>query len=303
MVDVRYHIYSLVAVFVALAVGILLGIAVAGGPGSQKQAIEKQTTRIQSLEKQFQIYSVRLQDKQDTIADLGEDLKEADKLVSVELPSLVQGQLLGRGVAIIQIGQTGDSARLQETLKASGATVRSVTRIRTDYGFDDPDKLQAAAKLLPLPYQTSGKDAHIQLWSFFASVISQGQFGQPLAPIASAGVLQSEGDYTHPCKLAVVLAPADAGAEDLEDTVVAPIVAELKADNLTVVIASPSTAGDKSGSDKSEGAAWQHLDTPTVTHADYALGQICIIEALVRNEGSYGLGPDQQLIPRRLIER
>ncbi|MCC6485355.1 MAG: copper transporter [Armatimonadetes bacterium] len=303
MVDVRYHIYSLVAVFVALAVGILLGVAVAGGPGAQKEAINKQTTRILGLEKQFRTYSERLQDKQNEIVDLQEDLKQADKLVSVELPALVQGQLLGRGVVVIQIGQSGDSARLQDTLKASGATIRSVTRIRTSYGFDNPEKLQAAAKLLPVPFQSSGADAHQQLWSYVASVLSQGQPGQPFAMMSDAGVLESEGDYSHTCRLAVVLAPSEAAAKSLKETVIAPLIAQLKADNMTVVVAFSSASDDKHPAQGDGAALWQDLDTPTVAHADYALGQICVVDALVHNEGSYGLGPGQQLVPRRLIER
>ena len=48
---------------------------------------------------------------------------------------------------------------------------------------------------------------------------------------------------------------------------------------------------------------WHELDVPTASHSDYAMGQVCIVEALMQGEGRYGLGPSQSILPNRLLRR
>ncbi len=302
MIDLKYHIYSLVAIFIALAIGVLVGISVGGGPSWRSEAINKQSQAIQRLRGEFKNYSDKIGRQQAAIDDLTSDLKEADALVAPFLPSLLAGALAGRGAAIIQLGQADDlSLSVRKTLKMAGAVANSVTRIDTKFSFNDAQELAKAAKVLPLEYQDPSKEPYQQLWGFVASTLSSGRGGKPFEALQSAGVLQQlEGSYAKPNKYLILVTPSGILPGDIIDALIKPLIERVKMANLGVVLTAASTplVTDEAGT---SGSAWRQLDIATVTHADTSFGQICLVEALVTGEGHYGLGASETLAPKRFI--
>lgn len=299
MIDLRYHVYSLVAVFVALAVGVLIGIGIAGGPSGQAKAIDRQRQAIQDLRDRFRHYSEQLGKKQAFVEDLTDDLRDADTLVGGILPALVEGILAGRNVAVIQMGPGGDVARLQKTVVAAGGTVTSVTRVNTDFNFDDAGKMADVAKALPQGFRQADTAPHEQVWGFLAQALAFGwEAREGLEALERSGLLETSGDYASESKLVVILSPAGPDMARVVAQVGSPLLAKLRNHKFTVVVASPAPADDDAAA-----SPWLALDVPTVSHSDYAMGQICVVESLIRGEGHYGLGPQQTVLPNRLLRK
>lgn len=298
MIDLKYHVYSLVAVFVALAAGVVIGIGIAGGAGGQASAIEKQRQAITELRDRFRQYSDELGRKQASMEDLVGDLKDVDTLVGGILPALVEGTLSARNVAVVQMGAAGDVSRLQRTIAAAGGVVTSVTRINTDFEFADAKRMAGAAQAVPREFQQTDKPPQYQVWGFVASTLAGGREGNPLDPLAGAGILEPSGDYSRPCNLVVILSPAGEDARRVVEMFGGALLARLRSQKLRVVAASPSMAQQEAVENP-----WHELDVPTASHSDYAMGQVCIVEALMQGEGRYGLGPSQSILPNRLLRR
>lgn len=138
MYNLRYHIASLVAVFLALAMGLLLGtIVVERGVLSSQQ-----TSLVAGLEKQF-----------NDIRTESASVKAANATLSgfagEVAPQLVAGALTGRTVLIIAAPEAGDtvaSARTAVT-EADGRTA-VVTIAKPGLALSDPDVAAAAEKAL-----------------------------------------------------------------------------------------------------------------------------------------------------------
>jgi hypothetical protein len=297
LIDLRYHVYSLVAVFLALAIGILIGASISGGL-TGNEAISRQSRAIERLNREFRAHQATLAEKQSALDAATRQLRQADGLLAGLYAPLLQGRLAGRGVAIVQLGQGEEvAASVKSALQQAGAAVNSVTRLDTDYGFGDSEKMKKAARAIPLEFQAAGKEPYQQIWGYVSTVLSAGRPGRPFETLASVGLLQGEGDYSRPNRFVVIVFPKGADPVTLKDLVVQPLLGKLKDAGLSAAVAS-AAAGGQTPPD-----FWSQFDVPTVSHADMAFGRLCLVEALVRGEGHYGLGPTEEFLPGRLTAR
>ena len=152
MIDFRYHLVSLMSVFLALAVGIALGA------GPLKEAIGD------TLTGQVDQLRVEKADLRDQLTGRAAELTAQEKAFAAVAPSLLQGVLTDRRVAIIELGEVTSGAREQVTARLgdAGATVTATVQV-TD-GWNDPAKQtfrQTLAGTLvdylnPVPAQDAG---------------------------------------------------------------------------------------------------------------------------------------------------
>ncbi|MEA4883425.1 MAG: copper transporter [Clostridia bacterium] len=116
----RYHVVSLVAVLVALGIGILLGASMAGDEGLAGQ----QRALIDQLHSDF----ARLARERDDLAwELGASLKYAEET----MPYIVQGRLAGKTIAIVAMPlvEAGDVALAERACRVAGGTVGAIITI------------------------------------------------------------------------------------------------------------------------------------------------------------------------------
>jgi hypothetical protein len=109
--DFRYHALSLIAVFVALVLGLLLGVAI-GDKGLVSSAETKIKESLRS--------DVRAAQKR---ADaLSTQLAQQDKFEQEVYPLLVDGQLTDRRIGVVFLGQPSDeiNTEVQDALAPSG---------------------------------------------------------------------------------------------------------------------------------------------------------------------------------------
>jgi hypothetical protein len=134
MFDFRYHLVSLAAVFIALAVGILLGAAISGKLGDAEDALMKD--RLASVNDQLAQEQAR--------SDLVEQRSDAaQELLSGAYPSLMDGKLDGKGYTVLFLGPVDGGVRsaVERTLSDAGAG-SPVRLVALDTPID-PDELDA----------------------------------------------------------------------------------------------------------------------------------------------------------------
>lgn len=141
MIDFRYHLVSLVAVFMALAVGIVLG----AGPLGQEIS---STLEAQVKELREERNGLRAQLDQ---AESREQLK--DQAVRIATPVLTADRLTGRRVGLVTMPGADRNivGQVQDGLAAAGASV--VLTVRLTDAWQDPENMatrhEAASELAP----------------------------------------------------------------------------------------------------------------------------------------------------------
>lgn len=123
----RYHATSLVAVFLALAIGILIGAEFGGDAlTSTRRDLENSLTG-------------NLQDARDRADELNGRLARSDEFAGRVYPALVRGRLAGRRIGVVALGDLpGDaSGAIENALGPTGARLVGVGVVR------EPVDLQA----------------------------------------------------------------------------------------------------------------------------------------------------------------
>jgi hypothetical protein len=108
MFGLRYHAVSLAAVFIALAIGILLGVAVSGKATDVGEDAELQNLRDDNDRLQEDLDSSRAE--ADAATARGEG---ADELFARAYPTLMEGRLEGKNVGVVFLGPVDGSVRAE----------------------------------------------------------------------------------------------------------------------------------------------------------------------------------------------
>ncbi|MFN8022277.1 MAG: copper transporter [Acidimicrobiales bacterium] len=143
MISLRQHIFSLVAVFVALAIGIAAGSTVVRGP-----LLDSTRARLEAAEENISIERAEND-------ELAAELAQLDDWVVNGPAQLVGGRLADTGVLLVVAGDVDDDVvdGLVRTLKATAGSLLAELRISSD--VSDPDQVDRVAGILGV---TAGDD-------------------------------------------------------------------------------------------------------------------------------------------------
>ncbi|MGF7186210.1 hypothetical protein GGQ84_002304 [Desulfitispora alkaliphila] len=127
MFNFKYHITSLVAVFLALGIGVLVGSALDG----EGVMLEQQKVLIDRLEEDF--YKIREENRayQAEIQNMSSMLDLYNNFAEEVLPSIVEGKIEGINLAIIKTNERDLPSGLMTALKLSGANLNLITTVQT----------------------------------------------------------------------------------------------------------------------------------------------------------------------------
>ena len=307
MINFRYHVVSLTAVFLALAIGLVVGTAALNGPVAD------------SLKSQISALSKDNSNKRDQINQYREELNKNQDFATQIAPAYLNNQLAGRKVLVVALPNTADYADgVIAMLKVAGATVTA--KITVQDKFFDPNNTY---ELLDLA----------------------GQSSQPTIPMEGLP-LNSDGVETASAQLALGLLQRAGATQASADDVAALLTAYTKQGYLAVadgavggaegaVIVSGEPPTDKDAAKKNQAAvtmATQFGNKPlvvagvevgdgnlisgvrgdpklvteisTVDNASTAQGQVAtamvVAERMVQSKvGQYGLGAGaSSLVPK-----
>lgn len=272
MLNFRYHALSLVAVFLALVVGLLLGVAI-GDKGL-----------VSSAERDVRA-SLRgdVRSAQDERDEAREELRERDRFEEAAYPALVSGRLEGRRLALIELG--GGSDRMfdltREALASSGAKVVSVSVVRRPL---DLGTLAEAAKGTRYEQLSESDDL---LHAFGTRIgIQFVRGGELLNAVRRELLVQGSGELDGVDGVVLVHSPVegdDDGANALVDTFEDGLVTGLRADDIPVV------GVETTDSDPSQIAWFKDHELSSVDDLDDPIGRAALVFTLAGQRGSFGV--------------
>jgi hypothetical protein len=314
VIDFRYHLVSIVAVFLALAIGIVLGSTELQGPTynflnrttAKLQAQLDQTTSqrnaAQQQATQDELYAQAVQPA------VLHDLLTGQRLLIVTEPGAQPSVVNGISTAAIVAGATvtGQINLTPKFFDISGKTQGSLNQTTLDVAQAAGLQLDAtttyqqqAAQVIASEILTTSPTSPGSSGSSGSRSASGDQganAGTMLQTYAASQFLRTTGQPATPATLAIVVTPQNApsdGSADQLDQVLIPLVQQLAAKSSATVVAG-SSSGSGAGSPiavlRSNNVASQ---VSTVDDADLVSGQTVTIQALAAllaggKAGSYG---------------
>jgi hypothetical protein len=316
VIDFRYHLVSIVAVFLALAIGIVLGSTELQGTtiDGLRASSNSLNNQLTNAEKQRDSYEA-LSNASDTFIGTSESkllsgYLAGDRLVIVSEPgapsSVVGGIEQAAGLAGATV--TGEIALQPKFNDLSGATQSSLNAINGELAGKDGTTLNPASSP-----RTGDEQQAAQLIATAILNTTAGEAGLTdaqaklvLETYAQQGYLTTNGSVTDRATLAVVVTPQVASTQGSADPVNEVLLA--LAQEFAPLSGATIVAGSMSGSAAS-GSAIQVLrassvssDVSTVDNADGTMGQISSVWALSnqlagKSPDSYGISGASAVSP------
>lgn len=297
MIDFRYHLVSLVAVFMALAVGIALGAGPLKDPvdtalGNQTEELRKEKEELRTQ-----------------VRDLEAQLAFDEELATISAPPVLDGTLAGRSVLLVSLPGSDQEqlALLKGAAETAGARVTGTVAVQDSYtapdqavilgdlvarlgGGEGETPYERAAAALAAALVTESEDAAGQ-------AIPSGQ--ALLAALVEIGFLAVEGTPEQRATLVLTLAgttPEDNDVAEAQTAALLPLVAALDEGGAGEVLGGPvGSAGERSliaGVRDSDAlsAAISTVDVVT-TSSGRTVAVLALVDQGEGLSGQYGTGP------------
>jgi len=315
VIDFRYHLVSIVAVFLALAIGIVLGSTELQGP--TYNLLNQTTAKLQNELDQASSQRDAAQQQ----ASLGQNYAQA--VEPVVLHNLLAGQRL------LIVTEPGAPASVVTAISSAatqdaGATVTGQIALQSKF-FDNSDTTLAALNQINLAMSqadgivlTTGTTYQDQAAQVIAGEILTAGSGSSagalpgsspstasgqdtnaqtmLGAYANEGFLTISGQPSVPATLVVIVTPQAApsdGSADPVDQLLVPVAEELAAKSSATVAAGVSADSGPGSPIAVLRASSAASKVSTIDDADFVAGQSVVIQALAAqlngaNPGSYG---------------
>jgi hypothetical protein len=308
VIDFRYHLVSLIAVFLAVALGIVIGTTALNEP--IQADIEGQVAELEQDKRALEDRTQELQRQLETSAAFEE----------VVGPPLVDGTLAGRSVVLMPTNETVTAETVEEVgalVGAAGGTVSGVVRLQPEYS--DP----ATAAALESYVTGSGLPPGVQLPpdgdadALVASLISQVLMIPPgaeapdaaalssvLAGLNSLDVMVPEGASVSPADHAIVLTGDGFTGDDADrrNAALVELVTALDRTGAGAVVAGDAPSARENGligAIRADPALASAIST--IDNVGTVVGRISTVLALGQESrgtsGMYGTGEGTQPIP------
>ncbi|MEO8106594.1 MAG: copper transporter [Actinomycetes bacterium] len=245
MIDFRYHIVSIVAIFMALAVGIVLG----SGPLKDDISgfLEDRTEQLAQEKVQLQ----------NDVSELRSDLAANEEFAAIAQPVLIDGLLTGRVVTIVVLpgADGGQVDEVEDAVSTAGGAIGE--RVSIEPAWLDPDQSTILNRVAD-SLSRGGRDE--DTYDLAGQVLAEALLtpggrlvGEPttddavavLAAFESEGFIAADEDEVTRGDTAIVIGPP--GVVPEADIALVPLLAALDDVGAGTVLAAPK------GSDSSEG--------------------------------------------------
>ncbi|HEX5929577.1 MAG TPA: copper transporter [Solirubrobacterales bacterium] len=281
----RYHATSLIAVFLALAIGILVG-AEFGGDALDDTRRDLEGSLVNNL-----------QDARSRGDELNAQLGQANEFADRVYPALTRDQLDGRRIAVVALGglTSDDTDAIEEALAPTGGRLVGVGVVREPVDLsglaadlaktrfadlrEDPDSLTALGVGLGRQIVVGGTLPEVVRDHLFSR--ASGNFGALDGVIVVRNQPQDMGPVQR------------ATAGTLESGLMSGITA-------TRV---PAVGVESSTVEPSSVSFFQSSDLASVDNVEQTAGQLALVFALLGAEGSFGVkGSADRLLPDLLTQ-
>jgi hypothetical protein len=304
VIDFRYHLVSIVAVFLALAVGIVLGSTMLREPISR------------NLDEQVSALTQDKEDLRTQVRELESRIEYDDAVVDQIAPPLVNGRLAGESVVIVALpgAQSETVDAVAASVEESGATITG--RITVQPAFVDPEQtsvLDALVARVPPPGLDLSSDETPTAYDRAGAVLADslvtsdlaavGEEYQPgstvLLALTEGGFVDIDGTPSQRAGLAVIIGgsvPEQVTEQtNADNDALVRLTGQLDARGRGTVVGGPPTASTEggilaavvNGGERSEGVS-------TVNTANGAAGRftvnLALLEQLAGGAGNYGYG-------------
>lgn len=279
MIDFKYHIVSLIAIFLALGLGILIGSTIV----SDDLMVGQQEKMIDGLEERF----FALKEEQTMLmvdnANKTRLISEYEKFGQALLSPIVKDHLHGYKLAIIITGGQDIPSGLLNTLSTAGAEVMSKTVLLNNIKLDDSELNEKIKAFYGLDEKVSLLDLRRTVASSVGIMIASNADSNVINFLEENKLLKFNGTYDNNVDGVIIIG----GSENYDKAYMNSFDSAL----IDALLKSNKNAfGVESSEVKiSYMEHYQSYNITTIDNIDLSPGQIALVLSMEGEPGDYGI--------------
>jgi len=305
VINFRYHVVSLTAVFLALAIGLVVGTAALNGPVAD------------SLREQVNVLGQQNQELRDRVNHLNNDVEQREEFATQLAPVVLANRLSGDRVLVVSLPSGQEYVDdVVDMLEIAGATVTGRVEIKDK--LTDPannaELLDLAHTSLPpsvtgsLPTNSDGVESSVALLAAVlldrAPAVTATDLRTVLAAYRTGGYIGFPSDITGPAKAIVLVSgPPVTGEEAVRKNAAALTLATQFDKAGHVVVAASADAGDGNLVAELRGDPQLSKNVSTVDNVSTPQGRLvtawAVADQIAGKVGHYGIGSGATLVPKK----
>jgi hypothetical protein len=288
MFDLRYHVASLAAVFVALLIGILVGVGLTG----KVDDAEKATLRGQIADRDEEIRALR-----ESAGNSEREDEAVQMLVEHGYPLLMDERLAGKRIGLLFVGSTDQDLRSSVTTALEDAGARDVTRMRALKVPVDAGRFSSALRARPALARYAGESNLRELGRVLAQEFVQGGEAPAWDALATQLVVDQRGTSGSALDGVVIARTADPQR--------GPTTEFLDGLYVGLADAGAPAVGVESTDDRTSAVpVFDGANLSTVDNVDTPAGRLALVLLLAGAErGNYGVKDTaQDVLPEESLE-
>lgn len=311
MINFRYHVVSLTAVFLALAIGLVVGTAALNGP-----VADSLKDNVNALRKDNQ-------QLREQVSSLEDEVNREEDFAAEAAPILLHGKLGGRRILVLTLPTGREHADgVIDMLRLAGATVTG--RIDVQDKFVNPDNnndlLGLAARSAQPSVSTAGLPGNSNGVETSSALLASALLDRPdgvavteadrkavLTAYGDSGYITIDGKVTGPAEAVVVVSGQPHVDRDAaqKDASVATMVVQFDKPGSLVVAGSGASNGNVVAAVRSDPALSKMIST--VDNANTSQGQVVTAlttaeQVVGKKAGQYGPGAGATSLMPKLPE-
>lgn len=282
MLTWRYHLLSLVAVFLALGLGVLVGISLSDNglvDTSQDVLVKDIQHNIDDLQNQNNL--------------LGRDRAINQRFQDDTFPFIVGGRLQGKRIAIVASSTAGDELQRKLTSAVHGAGGQVVSNTVLNTRFDPPAvtaKIKAELKNDTQFATVDDSTLITVVGRELAREIGRSGGTRLLTTLQGTMVDSINGSYDAPVDAVVIITRSESDQAPAYSDLEKQFLLNLKELGVLSAGAEPTDAP------RSEIPLFQSVDVSSVDNLDSRIGQVSLVYVLYGEKGSFGVKPTADLL-------
>ncbi len=290
MITLRQHIASLIAVFFALIVGILVGVALVGS--SEK----RESILLSKLEAKFRKLWEENRRLSERVKKLEEEVKVRERFEGQIAPLVLAGRLEGRSIAVVFLGRMAEREALLNALEIAGAKVVGEVEVRSRMTRVSEEVADRAASALSPEIEVERSGPVERAAYALGAALARGLAPRILGLFSRKKLTKHRGSFGAPAD-SIVIGCGErkgwgAGADLVDDSLVEGAMSE----GAYVV------ACETVNLSESRVPFYRRKRVPTVDNVDTAPGRVALVLVLEGRRGHFGVKPTaESLLPRLLI--
>ena len=290
IIDLKYHIASLVAVFLALGIGIFIGSAMLGNDVNDV-IVQQQNKMFENLKTDLDQMRKDNKSARDEIATYETSLSIGKQFEEQLLPIMISKKLVGKQVAIIETNNYGFHEDWINTLKSAGARVNSITTVLDGFNLKSENTRKEISTKLMLN-DTSETAVSKEVAREIAIGVISAQNIENLHYFEQLGMIKTSGDYGVPVNTVIFVGGSQADLGQRCANLDLPMMNYFLAQSI------PVYGVETSDVEYSYMNQYQKLKVSTIDNVDMTPGQLSLVMAVYGKPGNYGIKTTaRQLMP------